>query len=339
MIPGKASIGRAIDRPDPAIRFYLFFGQDESQSRIFADRLLKSLGAEKVSLAAATLKADPALLADEAAAIGLFGGKRLLWIEPAGDDITAAVEALLLTPAPESPTVAIGGDLKKSSSLRKLAEGAQSALAHISYLPDGDIIERGVADMARAEGLIPRPGVAARIAAASGNDRAVIAQELAKLAAYLDATPGAPRELDARALDDVGAGGTDAGFGAVADLALSGNVTGLARELESMGDDAGADAVTIIRAVQRRLLVVAQIRARADNGETVSGVMTSMGKALFFKDKDVIGRIAGAWDARGLARVASRLGKLERDLMLAGPPRGEALGETLMAIARAARRR
>jgi DNA polymerase-3 subunit delta len=67
--------------------------------------------------------------------------------------------------------------------------------------------------------------------------------------------------------------------------------------------------------------------------------MESLGKALFWKDKDVVARIVGAWDSNGLARIAERLGKLERDLMLTAAPRAEAVGEEMTAIARAARGR
>lgn len=338
MIPVKGSIGRLIERPDPAIRFYLFFGQDDSQSRMYANRLLKGLGAEKFTISAAALKSDPALLADEAAAIGLFGGKRLLWIEPAGEDILSAVEALLQAAAPESPVVAIAGDLKKSSSLRKLAESNTAALAQISYLPEGKDIERIIDDLARSEGLSLQPGMASRIVALCGNDRAVLAQEISKLATYLDASPASPRQLDSRALEEVGAGLSDSGFNTFADLALAGDVQGLADEFESAAF-ADGDVVPLVRSVQRRVLMVAPIRARVDAGETADAVMASMGKTLFWKDKAAVGRIVAGWDSAGLARVAARLGSLERALMLGDAPRAEAIAEELTAIARAARRR
>ena len=35
------------------------------------------------------------MLADEAGAMNLFGGTRVVWVEPAGDEIAAGVEALL----------------------------------------------------------------------------------------------------------------------------------------------------------------------------------------------------------------------------------------------------
>jgi DNA polymerase-3 subunit delta len=64
-----------------------------------------------------------------------------------------------------------------------------------------------------------------------------------------------------------------------------------------------------------------------------------MGKALFWKDKSLIGKLLVAWPSAKLATVAERAGALERALMLSLAPEREALGEELMAIARAARAR
>ena len=48
MKAAKATLAKALERPDSAIRFYLFHGPDESGSRALAIQLLKGLGdAEK----------------------------------------------------------------------------------------------------------------------------------------------------------------------------------------------------------------------------------------------------------------------------------------------------
>ena len=84
----KAGLSRALTQPDPAIRFYLFHGPDEAGSRALAIKLLRGLGdAEKFVVLGQSVKIDPASLADNAGAMALFGGKRAIWIEPAGDEI------------------------------------------------------------------------------------------------------------------------------------------------------------------------------------------------------------------------------------------------------------
>ena len=334
----KGAIGRAVDEPDPRVRFYLFHGTDESQSSALGDRLVTALKASKHGIAGGALRGDPALLADEAGAIDMFGGAKVIWVQPAGEEIVAAVEALLDAPASESPVVAIAGRLGKASGLLKLAESHELALSHVSYELDARDAERLVAELARTEGLRTQPGTAARIAEACANDRRMIAQELAKMALYLDASPNAPKDLGSDALDAIGAE-TGGDFLGIADLALAGDVHSLGDALSRM-EAGGRDAIPIVRSLQRWLLMLAPIRARIDAGERSQAVMTSVGKSLFWKDKPKVERMLGLWDSAGLARVSERAGELERRLMRGdSPPAAEALGEELVAIARQARRR
>ena len=334
----KGSIGQSVDQPDPKVRFYLFHGPDEAQSSALGDRLVTALKAAKHSIPSGSLRGDPALLADEAGAIDMFGGAKVLWIQPAGEESVSAVEGLMDAPATESPVVAIAGRLGKTSGLLRLADSHVLALSHISYELDARDAERLVADLARAEGLRPQSGVAARIAEGCANDRRMIAQELTKLALYLDASPTSPKDLGRDVLDALG---TDMGgdFLGIADLALAGDVRSLGEALSRM-DSSGKEAIPIIRSLQRRLLMLVPIRSRIDGGERLQAVMTSMGKSLFWKDKPMVEKMLAMWDSAGLARVSERTGTLERRLMRGdAPPAAEALGEELVAIARQARRR
>lgn len=337
MRPAKGALGRALDRPDPAIRFYLFYGQDEGQSRGHGERLLKALEAEKSAVPAQAAKADPALLADEAAAIGLFGGKRALWVEPAGDEIAAAVEALLDAASVESPVIAIAGALRKTSPLVKLAESDPKALAHISYNLDEHDAERLVEELASAEGLRLASGVAGRIAAAAGNERGIIMQELAKIALYAGATPDSPKTVERETLEEIGAG-AEGDWMRLGDLALSGELGRLSHELDASAAD--ADPIMVLRALQRRLIMLAPIRAKVDTGVRPHDAVASAGKSVFFKEKELVARLVSLWDSKALERAFERSGALERRLMSSNPPPAtDAIEEELVAIAVMARRR
>jgi DNA polymerase-3 subunit delta len=334
----KQSIGRALDQPNAQIRFYLFYGPDDAQSRALGQRLLRSLGAAKFALAAVAVKSDPATLMDEAGAMSLFGEPRAIWIEPAGDEIAPGVDALLQAASVESPVVAIAGALRKTSTLVKLAEGSPFALAFAAYAPEGQDAERMVMDLGRSLGLKVSPTIAARVATAAGNDQALASQELLKLAIYLDASPQSPKELDHDAVDAVGTDTAEGDMLRLADLALGGEVDALADELARM-IPGGSEAIPVVRSLQRRLLMLAPARARIERGERPDAVLTSLGKALSWKHKAMIGKMLEQWSAEGLSKVAERAGKLERGLMFNPAPQQEALGEELLAIAREARRR
>jgi DNA polymerase-3 subunit delta len=332
----KASIGRAVDQPDAMVRFYLFHGPDEAQSRALATRLLEALGATKFVIVGGAVKSDPALLADEASAMSLFGGKRVIWVEPATKDIEDGVAALLAGPPGESAVAAIAGALPKTSPLLKLAESSPEALAFAAYAPEGQDAQRMVIDVGRRFGLKISPPVAARLADGAGNDQAIVAQELQKLALYVDASPHTPKELDHGAIDDVGADNAEGDFQRLADLALGGELGELSDELARL-PAAGSEAIPVVRSLQRRLLMLAPLRARVERGERVDAVMTSSAKTLFWKDKVKVQRMLSKWSAEDLATVADRAGKLERSLMFTAAPDRQALGEELLAIARKAR--
>ena len=334
----KGAIGRAIDRPDPATRFYLFYGPDDAGSRHLATRLLASLGAEKFAVMAGEVKADPAVLADEAGAMALFGGPRAIWIEPAGDEIADGVAGVLEAGAVESPVIAIGGALRKTSALVKLAEAHGLAGAVQSYIPEGRDADQMVIAAGRAEGLRIESDVAARLAADCGNNQAIVAQEVAKLALYLDAAPDQLRDLTHDVVDLLGADSSEGSLMRLGDLALAGDGRELLEEMERAAIAPG-EAVPAIRALQRRLVQIAPLRAKVERGERVDGVLTSMGKALFWKDKALMQRLLTNWNAERIAQAMERSASLERAAMLSDEPPVAALGEELVAIARAAGRR
>lgn len=337
MKASKGSIGRAVDQPDLRVRLYLFHGPDEAQSRALGERLLQALVATRFIVSAGAIKNDPAALADEAGAMSLFGGKRLIWVEPAGDEIAAGVEALLEAAAAESPVVAIAGALRKTSTLLKLAEASEQAVAFAAYAPEGADAERMVIDVGRRFGLKIPPPLAALIADSCGNDQAIVTQEVQKFALYIEASPQGPKELDRDAVEAVGAELTEGNMPRLADLALAGELTELADELAQLPH--AAEAIPIVRALQRRLMMLAPARARVERGDRPDAVMASLGKSLFWKDKALVERLLRLWDAKGLATVAQRAGRLERDLMFSPAPDRDALGEELLSIARAARGR
>ena len=338
MKSAKGQIDRALASPDPAIRFYLFHGPDESGSRALALKLLKGLGdAEKFIVLGQSIKSDPASLNDEAGAMALFGGPRAIWIEPAGDEIVDGVTALLKADASESSVIALAGGLRKTSALLKLAESHPRAWAHASYVPEGRDMERLVVELGRQVGLRISPDMAQRVAAAAGNDQAIAASELEKFAIYQGASPDAPKDLNHGTVDELGADSAEGDWMRFGDLALAGRLPELMDGLSRL-PRGGSEAIPVVRSLQRRLTMLAPLRARVERGDSVDGVMTSMGKALFWKDKGLVHRLLSNWSAIRLAEAAERSVEIEKQLILGGVPVEATLGETLVVVARASGR-
>jgi DNA polymerase-3 subunit delta len=335
----RPQLERALKSPAET-RFFLFHGPDDSGSRALVEALAGAAGsgAERIDLAGSDLRQDPARLADEAASISLFGGARYIVVEPAGDEVVPALEALIESPRAGNPVALVAGALKPGSKLLKLALAEPSALAFASYVPEGRDADRLVADMARAEGLIVRPDLARRLGESCAGNRALIGQELKKLALYADASPEAPRPLDHDALDAVGAASEEGDLSRLVDSVGSGNSALLQAELLRLRSE-GIEGIPLIRAVLRRMMLLTRLRAEVEAGNAVGAVMASpAAKSIFWKEKDAVAGQLGRWRADLLARTVSRLVEAERQIKASGGLGPLAADEELFAICRQAAR-
>jgi len=301
---------RALDKPGPAIRLYLFYGPDEAGSEALAVRYAKGMGegAERVDLDGPTLSRDPARLSDEANAISMFGDKRWIRVQPAGDEVTSAVEALLGNEAVGDPVVLVAGNLRKNARLLTLCEGRADTLCIISYALDARSGEQVAVGLARERGLALSSDLARRLVALSSGERGLLASEIDKLALYLDASPGTPKQATADALDALAAEGGEQHLFKAAGVVLSGNVRGaeheMARLKQNGGSLAGLLRLTLSRAVQLS-------QAQAGIGGWSGGGRDDL---------------SHHWTSDSLGRAIARLAEAERAGRL---QRG--VGETVMA--------
>lgn len=333
----RGDMERAVAAPD-AFRLFLLHGPDVAGSGALLTRLAASLGAntERLALSAPTLKSDPAKLADEAAAFSLFGGTRLIVVE-GGEELLDAVEGLLQQAAGGDPVVVIAPALKKTSKLLSRVEAAQDAIAFASYVPEGRDADQLVIEIGRAAGLDIAPDLARRLAGASGGDRAILRFELDKFALYLDAAPERPARLEADVVDALSAGSEEGDLSHIVDAVLDGDPRRLDRELAQLGG--GTEAVVLLRALIRRLLLLARYRDEVERGNSVDSVLASAGKSLFFKDKPAVGRQLGRWSAERLAAALSHALEAERSLKTPASAGPDAVDAMLFRIAQAAWRR
>lgn len=338
MKASKAEIERALDRPTDAIRCILLYGPDEAGARALADRLAKAMGAdaERIDFDGPVLARDSALLADEAASTSLFGGARFIRVRANGDEVADAVEALLEAARAGNPVVVIAGALKPSSRLLKLALAAPEALAFACYAPEGRDADQLVMGMAIGVHLRVPPDIARRIFAGAAGDRAVVARELEKIAAFLDAGDGATREVEAATLDAIGAGDGESDQKALIDAVLTGQTLAAVEELKGLSQ-AGEDGIPLARAMLRKLLHLAAMRGDVDR-QGLAGAMSAAGKAVFWKDKPVVETELRRWSSAEIATLVERMTVAQAKLLESGGPGPAVASQELLTIARAAAR-
>lgn len=339
MKANRPQLDKALRSP-AAIRLFLLHGPDEAGSHALARKIGTATGtdAERISLTGSELKGDPARLADEAAALSMFGGARWILVAPVGDEAVDAVTALLDAPAAGNPVVLVAGALKASSKLLKAATAAPGALAFASYPPDARDFVRIIGELGRARGLSVSTDAAHRLADSASGNRAIVEQELEKIALFLDAEPGRSASVDLDTLTVIGAALDEGDAEQLLHRVFAGDPRGAQAELARLRSE-GVEGITLLRTAFRRGLLLAKLRTGVERGQSPSAVIESAGKAIFWKDKDLVERQLSAWDAASLARALSRLIDADRDVKASNGIGPLAAEVELLAIARQAERR
>jgi DNA polymerase III subunit delta len=327
-----------IERPSPDCRLYLFHGADTSAAADLAQRLARAFGAdaERVDLDGATLRSDPARLADEAASMSLFGGARYIRVSPAGEECIDAFTALLEADRAGNPVIALAPTIKSTAKIAKLANDSPLALSVACYEPTAQEAEAIAAGFARDAGLRPVGDVARRLVAAAGGDRAVIQREVEKLALYLDAAPDRPADLDDAALDAVGADLGDTEMTRLVTAVIEGNSPTLGQELVRL-DEAGVSPIPWLRQIVRRLIALADMRADIDRGDEVGAVMKR--HRVFFREEAATARALRRWSPVMLARALDRVRAAERSVMASANAGGVLADHEVVTITHAIERR
>lgn len=339
MKANRAEIERALAAPPAHIRLFLLYGPDEGESLALARLLERAMGAEaeRVDLDGATLKADPARLSDEAASISLFGDKRFVSLSITGDECFPAIEALLDGDVAGNPVVAVAGALRPTSLLLKRALADPAVLACISYALDPERAAPLAAAMAREVGVRLEMDAARHIAGAAANDRAIMVQEVEKLALYLDAAPDRPVTADMAALEAIGAGEGEAELSRVVDATLGGNPAETAREIAQLSEQ-GVTGIPAIRALAKRVQLLVRLATQVARGADARAVVEAQGKAIFWKEKASVERQLKRWSPERLATLADRLLTAERAIKSAGSPGDIMANVEMITVSRAAQR-
>ncbi|MGD9799534.1 MAG: DNA polymerase III subunit delta [Parvularculaceae bacterium] len=293
--------GKAVDafvaKRDPKVAAILIYGPDLGLARERADKIAAQVCPDfkdpfnYIELSDADLKSDPARLSDEAAALSMMGGERVVRIRTTGESAAAAARLVVegLEGGHLKPTGIVlieAGDLAKSSGLRKLFEGSRAVVALPCYADAAADVRAIASDAARAEDLRFDNEALDLLVALLGEDRGVSRSEIEKLILYKG--PKAIRVGPATiTLDDVRAVLVDTvsdAAGDAASAAADGAQARLARALHRSAN-AGASPIGAVRALQREFSRLRAARQLIAEGASAEAAMARLRPPVFFMEK------------------------------------------------------
>lgn len=292
------------------IRAVLFFGPDEGQVRERATNLALRLVPDLndpfsvVELSPARIAEDMAIIADELAAQSLMGGRRLVRIRQAPDTVAPAIQnAFGQLPPGDSFLLVEAGELRPTSALRKLFEGADVAAALACYEGDARDRVKLAEDEFKGAGVSASRDALQLLASLLAGDRAVARQEIEKLIVY--AGPKGKLDYDdiVQAIGDSATLELDAPAMALADA----NPAALDRALRRLFAD-GIATIAVVRACIRHFQRLYQVVGSPD---PLPVAMDNLKPPIFWKDKERFAAQASRWRSAHLERALRRLTDIE----------------------------
>ncbi|HKW53902.1 MAG TPA: DNA polymerase III subunit delta [Stellaceae bacterium] len=331
-------IAAFLAKPDAATRAALVYGPDAGLVRERADRIAAAIcpdlrDAFRVTdLTAAALLADPARLNDEAAALSLIGGRRVVRVRDAGDAAGALFERFLASlPPGDSIVVVEGGELPARSSLRRAFEEAASAVAIPCYADGRRELEELVRDVLGARRIAIDNDAMAYLVGHLGGDRLASRRELEKLALF--AGDGGRVGL-ADATQSVG----DSAAMTIDDIvyaAAEGDAAALERALMRAFLE-GEMPVSVLRALMRHFQRLHLVQSRIAAGSGDEDALRSLRPPLFFKLQDRFKRQLRLWPQARAAQALALLTQAEINAKTTGLPAEAICRDALLRIARGA---
>ena len=332
--------GGLLKAPPGGLRAVLLFGPDLGQVRERAAALVKATAGDVADpfrvaeLGPDALDGDPARLSDEARALSLTGGRRVVRVRDAGNSLADLLEDVLDDPvAPGGLLVLEAGDLAPRDRLRKLCEEHDAAAALGCYPDEEEGLERLVLSALKARRLAIEPAALEFVVERLGADRLASRSEVEKLALYKGEGGGTVTLAEAEAI-----------LGDVAPLALDDVVLATAA-----GDQASLDRVlpkclaakqspvSILRAMQRHLHRLHLATSLVSRGQPPDQAMKALRPPLFYKQQQAFRAQLRQWTPARAAQALDLLTQAELDCKSTDMPTEVICARALMRIAQAAR--
>lgn len=338
----KVQAGRAdafVNQPPPECRALLLYGPDAGLVRERLQAATKAV-AKDVSdpfrvaeLSAAQLKDDPARLSDEAAALSLTGGQRVVRILNAPDTLAGLIGDFLSDPKGDALVVVTAGELGPRSPLRKLFEEEPKAAAVACYADEGQGLDALITQQLSKQGIRIQPDALAILAGRLGSDRMMVRSEVDKLALYMG-EPGTVTSADIQAA--MGDGG-EATQDELSMAVMGGNQAVAQTALERLLRE-GTQPVAILRAVGRHVLRLHLASGQVRQGKSAEQAIDGLKPPVFFKHKGAMVQQLRGWPPERLAQAMDMLIEAELNCKTTGMPADAVCGRALMQITRAAPR-
>lgn len=284
-------------------------------------------------LSGAQITDDPARLIDEASAISMMGGDRLVLIREANDGIAATLKSYLAAPVPGTLVLIESDDLTPKSSLRKLIESEKNAVALPCYVQDAGDLTKLITTTIRAANLRIEPDAAEFLGQAIGGDYQQVKSEIEKLLTYMNVDANGLGNGSTITYDDAIACSGAMGLAAIdafIDALLLGDTARAMTLFKRLQDD-DVQPIMILRGLLAHGRKMVTTHLRLMRGERLDDILAAKDAPVFFKRKAAFTTQMRRWPMPKLQKMMNDIFMAEMK-MKSGTDPDAGLPQTLLAL-------
>ena len=298
------------------IFFYLFFGTDaglvNERLRVVLRQSIDdpSDAFQLVRLDGDELSSETGRLADECNTIGLFGGRRAIWVKAGSRNMIPAFDAVMDMELKDTVVLVEAGPLKRDSALRKLFEKERNAAAVECTHDDPQQLRALITEQARKSGLSIDRETTELLSHSLGADRLTTRLELDKLLLYKHGES----EITQGDVEAIVADAAALNLDTALNAAFSGRLD-LVDETVMQALGAGNDAGMLIGMASRYAVMLHRARLDFERGVPREAALEKASrKAFIFPRKEALGAQFDRWSTEALARAIDILGRALSDI-------------------------
>lgn len=322
-----ARIDAFIKSPDKAVTAALLYGPDAGLLTERSKLLAKAITDMNdpfsyTEFSYDKIKADPALLADEIAALSFSQNRRFIKIKDAAAQLDKSVKEVLENAKGEAFVLFCASDLPPASTLRKFFESAPYAAALPCYVDDQASIRSLIAQTLQPFSC--EPGVVDYLQQCFSGDRLVIRSELEKLCVYL----GDKNELSLRDVKAIVKPSAEFSLNDIS-YAIASCDAAKAEKIIKQALQEGTSMIAILRVLGMYFLRLQWLKGMVAQGMSEDKAIDSLRPPVFFKDKPLVKRHLTSWTAEGINKVLMVLEQAEKECKRTSMP-ADIIGRQLL---------
>lgn len=337
MIYKQAQIDKYLKKNESGIKAFVVYGSNEGLVAEYVKKLVLTVSKDLydpfsvVYLNCGDVLSDPGILFSEYTSQSLMGGRRVIVVKDADNNLTKHFKLLLEGTVSDTLVVVTSGSLSKKSSLVSLGEDRED-MAVITCYEDRDEDIFATARQMFIENSITINNEALQLLCARlSNDRKTNLGEINKLITYI----GDKKNIVA---GDILASVSDQSSSNTDDVCYytAGGQKEKAQAAYRKLLNEGEEPISIIRSVTYHFNKLLSCLAIMEKGETLDKAMFKLTPRVIFFREGSFKRQVSIWSKDKLFSVLELLYKCERDCKTTNMPSEEIVSYTLMQISSAA---